>query len=90
MQEAKTSRALHGAELEILENQLRRVNSALWDIEDSIRRHETKSDFGDEFIRLARSVYKENDRRANLKRRINMLFGSQLIEEKSYGEDGQG
>lgn len=89
LQEAKTSRALRGAKLETLENQLRQVNSALWDIEDSIRRHETKSDFGDEFIRLARSVYKKNDRRASLKRQINMLFGSQLIEEKSYGEDGR-
>ena len=63
---------------------LRRVNEALWEIEDAIREEEARSRFGAEFIRLARSVYRRNDERAALKRRINALLGSELIEEKCY------
>jgi hypothetical protein len=64
--------------------QLKQVNEALWDIEDSIRDCERGQDFGSKFIELARSVYHSNDRRAALKREINELLGSKLIEEKSY------
>ncbi|MBO0749798.1 MAG: hypothetical protein J2O44_05140 [Porphyrobacter sp.] len=60
------------------------VNEALWDIEDAIRREEARSRFGPEFVRLARSVYRQNDRRAELKRSLNRLLGSELVEEKSY------
>jgi hypothetical protein len=60
------------------------VNQALWDIEDRIREKEASSDFGVEFVELARSVYKQNDRRAAIKRQINLALGSDLIEEKSY------
>lgn len=63
---------------------LRAVNAALWDIEDAIREHEQRQDFGASFIALARAVYQRNDERAALKRRINLLSGSALIEEKSY------
>jgi hypothetical protein len=63
---------------------LRQVNEALWDIEDEIRDQERKSDFGADFVRLARAVYHTNDRRAALKREINAKLGSALVEEKSY------
>lgn len=65
-------------------NELKTTNEQLWEIEDDIRRCESESDFGDQFIGLARSVYKQNDHRAELKRRINQLTGSLLMEEKSY------
>ena len=65
---------------------LKAVNEELWDIEDKIRLCEKDKDFGDEFVRLARAVYKTNDHRAFLKRQINELLGSELIEEKDYAE----
>jgi hypothetical protein len=71
-------------ELDQLTGQLKAVNEALWEIEDAIRTCEREQDFGPEFIRLARDVYHSNDRRADLKRQINHLLGSRLIEEKSY------
>jgi len=64
--------------------ELRTVNEALWEIEDAIRVCEAHSDFGGKFVELARGVYKTNDRRAGLKRRINEAMGSELVEEKSY------
>lgn len=67
---------------------LRRVNAALWEIEDAIRHHEARGDFGDEFVRLARAVYQTNDERAALKRDINLHLQSTLIEEKSYADTG--
>jgi hypothetical protein len=70
--------------LDELTRQLKEVNEALWEIEDNIRRCEQRKDFGPEFIELARSVYHSNDRRADLKRQINRLLGSRLIEEKEY------
>jgi len=67
-----------------LEHELRGVNEQLWQIEDQIREHERQQRFDDAFIALARAVYRTNDRRADLKRQINALAGSELIEEKSY------
>ncbi len=75
---------LPGAPLQDLIEELRRTNEALWKIEDDIRGCERRKDFSARFIELARSVYKTNDRRAELKRQINDLLGSELIEEKSY------
>ncbi|MEL6477331.1 MAG: DUF6165 family protein [Pseudomonadota bacterium] len=63
---------------------LKRVNETLWQIEDDIRDCERAGDFGPRFIQLARDVYITNDRRAALKRDINVLLGSRLVEEKSY------
>jgi hypothetical protein len=63
---------------------LRAVNSALWDIENAIRACERRADFGEAFVQLARSVYTQNDRRARIKKEINSLLGSLLVEEKSY------
>jgi len=68
--------------------ELKTVNEALWEIEDDIRVKEFKKEFDDEFIRLARAVYVTNDQRADVKKRINLLLGSELVEEKSY-EDYQ-
>jgi hypothetical protein len=60
------------------------VNCELWDIEDQIRDLERKKDFGDDFIATARSVYFKNDKRAEIKRAINIKTSSSFIEEKSY------
>jgi hypothetical protein len=65
-------------------DQLRLVNSILWDIEDQIREREHNNDFGYEFTELARSVYKQNDLRASIKRTINQFTSSDIVEEKSY------
>ena len=62
----------------------KQVNETLWDVEDQIRRKEAEQQFDDEFISLARSVYQANDQRAAIKHELNRLFGSDLIEEKSY------
>jgi tetratricopeptide (TPR) repeat protein len=67
-----------------LTDQLAAVNARLWTIEDAIRACEREGDFGPRFIDLARSVYRENDTRAAIKRAINTLANSVLVEEKSY------
>lgn len=70
--------------LQALVVELRRLNESLWIIEDDIRKCERDQDFSEPFIDLARSVYKTNDKRAEVKRQINRLLDSELIEEKSY------
>ena len=72
------------AALDELRASLKAVNETLWGIEDDIRGHEARGDFGESFIALARAVYRTNDRRAQLKRAIDALLGSELREEKSY------
>ncbi|MGG5817252.1 hypothetical protein [Falsiroseomonas sp. HW251] len=72
------------AALAALRNALRGVNETLWDVEDALREHERRADFGTAFVELARSVYRTNDRRAAIKREVNDLLGSALREEKSY------
>ena len=64
--------------------QLKEVNQILWNIEDDIREQERQQNFGDTFIQLARSVYKQNDRRSAIKKEINTAYGSAFTEEKSY------
>jgi hypothetical protein len=71
-------------ELERLTAELTEINAALWDIEDGKRDHERRQDFGPSFVQLARRVYIDNDRRAAVKREINALVGSEIVEEKSY------
>lgn len=73
-----------GKELSLLTAELKVVNEALWTIEDEIRACEARGEFGDDFVALARSVYRTNDRRAAIKREINVLCGSSIVEEKSY------
>ncbi len=71
-------------ELEALYAELREVNRRLWETEDGLRQCERAAQFDDHFVKLARSVYRDNDRRALIKRRINELTGSDIVEEKSY------
>ena len=73
-------------EIEELKTNLKQVNSALWNIEDDIRQCEQAGEFGEQFLDLARSVYRQNDKRAALKKEINILLGSSIIEEKSYAD----
>ena len=73
-----------GSKLQNLYLKLANINGLLWDLEDLIRECETKKDFRDEFIQLARSIYVTNDRRSDVKRKINIITNSDLVEEKSY------
>ena len=63
---------------------LKKTNKKLWEIEDNIRIKESNQEFDEEFIKLARSVYIENDKRASIKKEINQTYNSDLVEEKSY------
>ncbi len=69
-----------------LKKELKCNNQNLWDIEDKIRIKESKQEFDQEFIELARSVYIQNDKRAATKKEINTLLGSNILEEKSYAD----
>ena len=73
-------------EVQKLNKDLKRVNQELWDIEDKIRDKERSKVFDKEFIKLARAVYITNDERSRIKKSINVAFGSDLIEEKSYSK----
>ena len=64
--------------------ELKAINEVLWDIEDDIREKEAAKNFNADFIRLARAVYVTNDKRAEIKKQINLATGSDLVEEKSY------
>ena len=72
------------AELEEVYQELKTINLALWKIEDMKRRHEKEQNFDQTFIALARQVYINNDRRAEVKRKINEMLHSDIIEEKIY------
>ncbi len=74
----------HSTELRRLMEKLKLVNEELWDIEDNIRDCERAGNYARKFTDLARAVYKTNDKRARIKRDINLLLGSIIIEEKSY------
>lgn len=65
-------------------SKLKKVNEALWEIEDDIRRKEKAKEFDDQFVQLARSVYQVNDKRSQVKAEINLFFGSDINEVKSY------
>ena len=83
--EAVAAEVPGSAELDEMVSRLHAINDALWDVEDGKRAHEREGRFDADFIALARRVYKENDQRAVLKREINRLTGSTLVEEKSHG-----
>lgn len=70
--------------LAVLAAELKAINEKLWVVEDDIRDCERAKDFGAKFVELARTVYYTNDERAAVKRKINDLLGSALVEEKSY------
>ncbi len=71
-------------ELDAQTSDLLAVNAGLWDVEDAKRDCERRQDFGPDFVALARRVYLDNDRRAAIKREINRLTGSEIVEEKSH------
>ena len=76
-------------QIEITDNlftQLKEINLKLWNIEDQIRIKEKNKEFDNIFIELARSVYFTNDKRSEIKKRINRLSNSEITEEKSYAE----
>jgi hypothetical protein len=70
--------------LRALAERLKSINAGLWEIEDHIREHERAKNFDAGFVALARSVYRTNDERSAVKRAINELLASKIIEEKSY------
>jgi hypothetical protein len=65
-------------------DELFEINLQLWETEDSIRILENKKNFNDEFIQLARNVYYSNDKRFEIKSKINNFYGSEIVEEKDY------
>lgn len=67
-------------------NSLFSLNKILWDVEDKIREKESKKDFDQDFIEMARTVYITNDQRFNLKKKINIKYNSSFVEEKSHKE----
>jgi len=71
-------------EIKKLFDELKNVNSALWDIEDKIRVCEKNRDYGEVFIKLARGVYLSNDKRSKIKSKINTILGSNIKEVKEY------
>ena len=81
---ARDAAIASSAEIETETAALKRANETLWEVEDRLRECERNKNFGPRFVDLARSVYVTNDERARIKRRLNELLGSRLIEEKSY------
>jgi len=84
LEELKDELNLKSETIDPLEQQLYKVNLELWHIENFKRAMEEEKTFGDGFINAARQVYLKNDLRAKIKREINELVGSTIIEEKSY------
>ncbi|MDA7648701.1 DUF6165 family protein [Akkermansiaceae bacterium] len=76
----------YGLKMKNLYTKISRINKTLWDIEDTIREKEKAEEFDEEFVELARSVYITNDQRAAVKKEINLLTKSELVEEKSYSD----
>lgn len=88
-EQESVEKCLRGLKLDKIQlqiTQLHEVNKGLWEVEDKLRAKESSQTFDGEFIELARSVYKLNDRRYNLKREINLLSGSTIMEEKQYSK----
>ena len=79
-------KSLNPDEFDNFFKKLRKINLSLWDIEDEIRKFEKESNFGEDFIELARSVYITNDERFRTKNEINTFFSSGIVEEKDYEE----
>lgn len=82
--DAYHSAIVETVELRELKAKLKEINAAIWRIEDDIRGQERARTFDEAFVALARSVYQTNDRRAAIKREINELLNSKIVEEKSY------
>ncbi|MCI0466106.1 MAG: DUF6165 family protein [Beijerinckiaceae bacterium] len=84
LRKLKSAYCLSGARLDELSAKLKEINGFLWETENAVRAHEARNDFGASFVALARQIYKANEQRAELKRSINLLFQSAIIEEKAY------
>ena len=84
LKETKNSNIKLTKNLEKLIIQLKEINLKLWDIEDKKRICEKNKDFGQAFVDLSRSVYLNNDKRANIKSEINKILGSNIREIKKY------
>ena len=84
LNEVKSAVCLDRPDMKPFAEELKSINIELWDIENEIRELEARKDFGERFVALARKVYLTNDRRARLKQKINLEYGSGIIEEKSY------
>ena len=84
LKEVKNSNIILTKDLEKLIIQLKEINLKLWDFEDKTRICEKNKDFGQTFINLSRSVYLNNDKRANIKSKINKMLGSNIKEVKQY------
>ena len=67
-----------------LEAELKAINSKMWDLENAVREHDRSGSFGDSFVATARQTYANNDKRSALKRQINLLLRSAIVEEKSH------
>ena len=70
--------------IKLYEKELIKINKNLWEIEDQIRNCESKKNFNEIFINLARAVYLNNDKRSIVKKKINLLTKSHIVEEKLY------
>jgi len=70
--------------IQVLFKSLKKINIKLWNVEDEIRILEKNKDFGENFIKLAREVYFNNDIRSKIKSDINKLLGSNIVEVKQY------
>jgi hypothetical protein len=84
LQEIKSAAGLDTPDMTRFSDELRKLNTELWDLENDIRAREAQHDFGEQFITLARNVYLTNDQRARVKHQINLQYGSDIVEEKSY------
>ena len=82
----KKNNIIFSDEINVLYNDLKKINEQLWEIEDKIRLCEKNSDFKDKFIQLARDVYFTNDKRSKTKSKINKILGSNIKEVKQYTE----
>jgi len=71
-------------EILMLKERLYQINSFLWEVESALREKEVMNEFDEEFIKLARLVYINNDERHGIKKEINRMLNSDLVEEKSY------
>ena len=84
LKEVKNSNIKSTDKIDLLSKEIKKVNLNLWEVEDKIRIYETKKDFGQEFVDLARRVYFNNDKRAKIKSEINEILGSNIKEIKQY------
>ena len=84
LKEVKNSNIKSTDKIDLLTKEIKKVNLNLWEVEDKIRIYETKKDFGQEFVDLARRVYFNNDKRAKIKSEINEILGSNIKEIKQY------